>query len=262
MSSQTLNNESLIEKLMKENEELKKENENLKKEIKELRADITGLTKNDIKEMEEQRKNLTCDYEKVWKPFVNIEGYADYPCYEFSNWGECRNAKTKKSLGTIQKDGYVKLTLHEKGLPQLPIPMHRAVALVFGLEHDEDQTFVDHIDHQRWNNSISNLRWTTPEENNNNKGSFKGKEFEWKDNLSENSISIATIKTSKGTVHEFDDIFYDDGSFWKAQDERYKKLTVSRNNRGNEQISVKPKGSHSSTTITLKTIKKQYDIED
>lgn len=45
--------------------------------------------------------------------------------------------------------------------------VHRLVAETF-LENSEIKPQVDHIDHNRSNNSVENLRWVTSAENNNN----------------------------------------------------------------------------------------------
>lgn len=45
--------------------------------------------------------------------------------------------------------------------------VHRLVALAF-IPNPDNKQFVDHIDTNRLNNNVSNLRWTTISENANN----------------------------------------------------------------------------------------------
>ena len=43
------------------------------------------------------------------------------------------------------------------------VRVHRLVAEAF-LSHDQEKTEVHHIDHDRGNNDVSNLKWVAPEE--------------------------------------------------------------------------------------------------
>lgn len=45
--------------------------------------------------------------------------------------------------------------------------LHRLIANVF-IPNPESKPFVDHIDNNKLNNSVLNLRWATPQENNRN----------------------------------------------------------------------------------------------
>lgn len=47
------------------------------------------------------------------------------------------------------------------------IPIHRLLARVF-IPNPENKPFIDHIDTDKTNHSLSNLRWVTPKENANN----------------------------------------------------------------------------------------------
>lgn len=47
------------------------------------------------------------------------------------------------------------------------VPVHRMVAILF-IPNPENKPFVDHIDTNKHNNTLENLRWVTAKENNNN----------------------------------------------------------------------------------------------
>lgn len=51
--------------------------------------------------------------------------------------------------------------------------LHRLIAYYF-IHNPNNKTFVDHIDGNRLNNKISNLRWVTRSENNHNRLKAKG----------------------------------------------------------------------------------------
>ena len=83
----------------------------------------------------------------------------DYPDYEVSNLGNVRNIKTGRILKPRNNDGYYRVLLNNKNKR-----IHRLVALTF-LPNPDNKTDVDHIDRNRTNNVVSNLRWVSRSEN-------------------------------------------------------------------------------------------------
>ena len=109
--------------------------------------------------------------------------------YEVSSVGRIRNSKTGRVLKTQpRKDGYVGIQLSKDGKIK-NLLTHRLVALAF-IENPSEKPDVDHIDRNKANNSIDNLRWSTTSENlmNSTKRAFtssiyKGVCFEKRRNL-------------------------------------------------------------------------------
>ena len=95
----------------------------------------------------------------MWKDIESFEGR-----YEVSDVGEIRNAKTYVLLKLkLDKDGYHQIGLRKLGdRKKYWFYVHKLVALAF-LGYKEGQ--VDHIDTNKLNNSVSNLRWVTQHEN-------------------------------------------------------------------------------------------------
>lgn len=83
--------------------------------------------------------------------------------YEVSNYGRVRNKKTQ-ALHTItnNKDGYQKVSIKGHN-----IPLHRLVLASFKPVLNWEYLDVDHIDGNRANNHLNNLRWVTSIENTN-----------------------------------------------------------------------------------------------
>lgn len=88
----------------------------------------------------------------------------DFPNYEVSDAGEVRNVITGNVLkGGLDRCGYCRVTLSDRKVHKV----HRLVALHF-IENPENKPCVDHIDRDRTNNHVNNLRWATVSENNQN----------------------------------------------------------------------------------------------
>ena len=67
--------------------------------------------------------------------------------------------------GSVQKSGYIRVSINDK-----PYSAHR---LVFFWHHGYFPKFIDHIDRNRSNNKIENLREATPTQNQGNRNLSK-----------------------------------------------------------------------------------------
>ena len=84
--------------------------------------------------------------------------------YEISNLGRVRNVKRKNVLKpSTTKDGYSIVNLSINGVIKC-FSVHRLIALAF-IEKPNGKDYVDHINGDTKDNSISNLRWVTNKEN-------------------------------------------------------------------------------------------------
>lgn len=91
--------------------------------------------------------------------------------YECSNTGIIRNKKTKRQLKYWICNGYYYTWLGsmktEIGFKKIKSSVHRIIISSFlGIEYEKE---IDHIDRNRLNNNLSNLRWVTKYENSINK---------------------------------------------------------------------------------------------
>lgn len=89
---------------------------------------------------------------EVWKPIQELPGYS------VSNEGRVRKDSNGQIMVLSKNGGYCRITITKH--------VHRLVAEAF-IEKPEDvnKCWVDHIDGNRSNNNVKNLRWVTPSEN-------------------------------------------------------------------------------------------------
>ncbi len=93
----------------------------------------------------------------------------NFPNYQIYEDGRVFSKHTRKFL-KHQVNGYLFVSLRRDGKAKNHY-IHRLVALHY-IPNPENNPHVDHIDRNSLNNDVSNLRWVTPSENNQNKTKY------------------------------------------------------------------------------------------
>ena len=96
----------------------------------------------------------------------------DYENYSISTYGRVRNVKTDRILKAgIDGQGYYKVNLR-KDKKSKSMNVHRLVANTF-IDNPDNKRCIDHINNDRLDNKVANLRYVTHTENNQNKSMRK-----------------------------------------------------------------------------------------
>lgn len=95
----------------------------------------------------------------------NIERWKYNPTFELyvSNMGHIRNKSKADIAPKIMANGYVVVYVY--GSINCYMLLHRVVMLTWKPTPEAERLTVDHLDHNKRNNALSNLEWVTKEEN-------------------------------------------------------------------------------------------------
>ena len=96
---------------------------------------------------------------------LNIERWKYNPTFELyvSNMGHVKNKSKADVAPKIMQNGYV--VIYVGGSNPHWMLLHRLVMLTWKPTPEAEDLTVDHLDHNKRNNALSNLEWVTREEN-------------------------------------------------------------------------------------------------
>lgn len=135
----------------------------------------------------------------IKKAFTSVEELHQYLVdrYEYSN-GELISKKNKRPVGSLEKrTGRMVLCLRHNGIVSTPFLLHR---LIFLLCTGQNPEIVDHINQNKLDNRIENLRGATQQQNLCNRGPQKNNTSGYK-GVSRSGNGFAASICCKGVVH-------------------------------------------------------------
>ena len=98
--------------------------------------------------------------------FEDIIGYEG--CYQINRLGQVKRIASGRILKPIlYSKGYLFVSLSKDGIEKTHL-VHRLIGIQF-IPNPENKLEIDHIDRNKNNNSLENLRWATRKEQNNNR---------------------------------------------------------------------------------------------
>ena len=144
---------------------------------------------------------------------------------------------------TNNESGYVQVRLNQKTYLK-----HRLIGLQF-LPNPDPINFdvIDHLNHDRTDNRLQNIRWCSSASNSYNKSSHKGVQYEFIDDIPDDSTIIDFYVMKNGERREFETgnyyYYHDESSnedkfFGKITDDLYKVLHINRTKGGSEFIRI------------------------
>ncbi|KAK8853669.1 hypothetical protein M9Y10_017230 [Tritrichomonas musculus] len=160
-------------------------------------------------------------------------------------------------------NGYIRVNLNNKSYSK-----HRLVAEQFIPNDDpEHKTQVDHINKNRSDYHLNNLRWVTPSENQRNKTSSKSVEYEYFDEIPEEAFMIDTYETKNGIryfnegryYYYFDEESDEDVFYSKITNDLYRRLHININKHGTRYVNTKYVNGKV-VAVCINKFKRQYDL--
>ena len=135
---------------------------------------------------------------------------------------------------------------------------HRIIAQQFIPNH-ENLPQVDHINRNRTDNRIENLRWVSSSTNQKNKSSSKRVVYEYFDEIPcENEEDIIEVRDYGN--HEFENLYFCDNYFYFWNGIEYRRLHINYDKRGYAFVyGLNIKGKQSK--VSYHTFKKLYGID-
>lgn len=192
----------------------------------------------------EEVLELTKQGIEIWRRVIIDDVLVDY---EVSNLGRIKSLKSGRGIGkdrrigygVLDKNiGYMKKSLSytdENGKKkEKTYLIHRLVAIMF-IDNPDNKPYVDHLDTNKINNKVDNLRWVTQQENMNNnttkKNMSKAQEGVIQRKLTDEE-KYPYVTKEDVLVEEWKDIIGYEGIYMISNMGRIKGLGINRRKEG------------------------------
>ena len=163
--------------------------------------------------------------------FVTLIENADYEIFTGYPHVIRKRANGRIVSEFINNNGYIRLALSEQvngKTVQRKYYKHKLIAKQF-IENPNDFECVDHINRNRLDNSIENLRWCSASDNSKNKSSHKGVDYEFFDEIDEDAVVVNDYGR-----HRFENYYYvpEEDSFYFYNGVKYRRLHINEMKNG------------------------------
>ena len=161
------------------------------------------------------------------------------------------------------RDGYIHNTLNRR-----PYRKHRLIALQF-LPNDDpiNNDVIDHVNHDRTDFHLSNLRWCSTADNSFNKSSHNGVQYEFVDDIPDDAIVVDFYDT-RTERREFEQNKYyywfneetnEDVFYGKIEKDVYRILHINII-KGGYQVVVLKDVDNRRVSVMINRFKQQHDL--
>ena len=193
-------------------------------------------------------------------PLLNFEdNYEILNDYPFTIRKKTNHRVLKESLS----HGYLVCTLNGKQYKK-----HRLIALQFLPNSDPiNNDIIDHINRNKTDNHLSNIRWCSSTDNSINKSSNKGIQYEFIDDIPDDAIVVdfydkrteRRVFDNNRYYYYFDETNNEDVFYAKITDNIYKVLHHNIALSGNEYVNVKDVNKRQ-VSVMINRFKQQHDL--
>ncbi|WP_295163641.1 HNH endonuclease signature motif containing protein [uncultured Brachyspira sp.] len=184
--------------------------------------------------------------------YITLNGFEDYEILSQHPFTIRRKKDGYIISEWFNNKGYVTIKLNQKSYKK-----HRIIAQQF-IPNPNNLPQVDHINHNRADNRIENLRWITNQENCKNKSKQNGIEYVFIDELDENK-SFEINRYGQLEFHNYYFNLVDEQFYLKTHDDMYRRLFIN-NDRGSEYVLMKDINGKT-RKISINKFKRLYCIE-
>ena len=188
--------------------------------------------------------------------FIPLKGFEnDYEIlntYPFTIRKKSNKRVVKETLNKV--GGYLRVTLNGKLYLK-----HRLIALQF-LPNDDpiNNDVIDHINHDKTDNHLSNLRWCSSSDNSKNKSSNKGVNYEFVDKIHDDAMIVEFYDT-RNEHHEFEFYYFYNDVFYFFNGINYRILHVNYTKSGNSYVNMRDKNNNH-VGVYINRFKQQHDL--
>ena len=182
-------------------------------------------------------------------PLLNHDDYEILTVYPFTIRRRDNHYVVKES---IQSNGYVYVCLNKKQYSK-----HRLIAIQF-IPNPNNYDEIDHINHDRSDNHLSNLRWVSSSTNNRNRTIYNGIQVRYVDNIPDDSIAVDYYET-RTERYEFEGYYYHNGVFYYDNEMNYRVLNINITKCGSRFVNIRDINSNS-ITVYINRFLKQHDL--
>ena len=134
---------------------------------------------------------------------------------------------------------------------------HRLIAEQF-LPNPNNYNEIDHINHDKSDNRIENLRWCSSSTNNRNRTVYNGIQVRYVDNIPDDSIAVDYYET-RTERYEFEGYYYHKDKFYYDNDMNYRVLNINIAKCGSQFVMMRDTNNHS-VAVTINRFKQQHDL--
>ena len=177
----------------------------------------------------------------------------DYEIFDQNPYPIRRKGSDKVIGDYYSGNGYVQCSLNGKSYQK-----HRIIAIQF-IPNPNNLPCIDHINHNRTDNRISNLRWCSSSDNNKNRTSSRGITHEYLETIPcENDEDIIEVRDYN--EHLFDGLYYIDNYFYQWNGIQYRRIHINYSKKGLANVQIQDIDGKQ-VRISYSIFKKLYGLD-